>query len=336
MKIGRITILQTIVFVFLSTLAVCGNALVLYCISQNTRMQTVTGMFLVSLAVTDLGVGLISLPVSLVSAYNPILLSNKWFCDLNGTSMMLFLLSSLLTLGSISLQKYICVGFNKRTSFNKKTAKRCIAAIWVVSAGLSLAPVLGWSKYGTSKDGHQCGPFAWDIPGRIYSACILVIGFIIPITVMSYCYKSLYRKMREHNERMRANAVISPSLPSVQNQDNRRANRLEIRMIYTFMVIGIVFLCCWLPSGVLVILEFAQVEEPLEYELFALALAYGNSTLNPIIYAYRHQEFRRGFKSVLLMGVPKCCRRKVSDSSNEFERQAYVFGNNNARIPVTV
>eukprot|EP00795_Rhopilema_esculentum_P002924 gene2924-1166_t len=310
-----ITIVQTIAFISLSVMAICGNILVLYCTSRIKRMQTVTGIFLMNLAVTDLGVGLISLPVSLVSAHNHTLLSNKWFCDLNGASMVIFLLSSLLTLTCISVQKHMCVSYNMRSRFDKKVAIRCIIALWFISVGFGLAPVVGWSYYATSKDGYQCGPFAWEISGRTYSASIFIVGLVIPVSVMSYCYVRLYKTTRQHNTRMRVSAVTSSPKVSVRQQsDSRRTSRQETRMINTFIIIGIVFLLCWLPSGILVMLEFAKVEEPLEYEVFALTLAYGNSTLNPIIYAYRHQDFRRGFKNVLKMCIPKFCRREDDEA----------------------
>ena len=299
---------QNIAFPFLAVLIIGGNSLVLYCLITIKRMHTVTGLFLINLAFTDLGVGFISIPVTLVSTNKPGLVYQQWFCDINGISMVVFLLASLLTLTVLSIQKYLTVGYQMQSRFTKKVARRALAGIWFISFVFALGPVVGWSYYATSKHGHQCGPFAWTISGRIYSAFIFVIGMVIPITAMSYCYAKLYFKIRSHLGRMKVGVVLSRN-----ELANRRATLRESSMVQTLIIMGVVFITCWSPSAILVILEFAKVEEPVEFEVFALIFAYANSTMNPLIYALRHREFRRGFKDTFWRIFRSCV---VSESPN--------------------
>lgn len=281
---------QNIAFSMLFVLIVGGNLLVVYCLVTIKRMHTITGIFLLNLAATDLGVGFLSLPITLISINRPGMVKKQWFCDINGISMVVFLLASLLTMTSLSMQKYMTVGYQMRSRFTTNVAKRIIIAIWAVSSLFALGPVVGWSYYATSKHGRQCGPFAWTLSGRIYSACIFLMGVIIPITVMGYCYCRLYWKMRKHLNRMRVSTVVSRD-----DVASRRDTLRESRMIHTLIIMGVVFITCWSPSATLVGLEFGKVEEPLAFEVFALIFAYGNSMMNPFIYALRHEDFRRGF-----------------------------------------
>ena len=290
-----------VAFTLLGVLIICGNSLVVYCLITIKRMRTTTGLFLMNLAVTDLGVGLISIPVTLVSANMPGLVQQQWFCDINGMSMVIFLLASLLTLTTLSIQKYLTVGYQMQSRFTKAVAWRAMGGVWLVAFAFALGPVVGWSYYATSRDGHQCGPFAWTLSGRLYSAFIFIIGIVIPITVMSFCYTRLYMNIRDHSNRMKVGAVLSRS-----DLANRRATLRESRMIHTLIIMGFAFITCWSPSAILVILEFAKVEEPLEFEVFALIFAYGNSTMNPLIYGLRHEDFRRGFKGILEQIFPRC------------------------------
>ena len=288
-------------FAILGVLIICGNSLVVYCLLTIKRMRTITGLFLMNLAATDLGVGLISIPITLVSANIPGLVQQQWFCDINGMSMVIFLLASLLTLTTLSIQKYLTVGYQMQSRFTKKIAWRAIGGVWLVASVFALGPVVGWSYYATSRDGHQCGPFAWTLSGRLYSAFIFVIGIVIPITAMSFCYTRLYLNICDHSNRMKVGAVVSRS-----DLANRRATLRESRMIHTLIIMGFAFITCWSPSAILVILEFAKVEEPLEFEVFALIFAYANSTVNPLIYGLRHEDFRRGFKGILEKLFPRC------------------------------
>lgn len=310
---GWFSSVQNIAFAILGALIISGNSLVVYCLITIKRMHTVTGLFLTNLAFTDLGVGFISIPVTLVSANKPDLVHQQWFCNINGISMVIFLLASLLTLTAISIQKYLTVGYQMQSRFTKSVARRALVAIWFVSSIFALGPVVGWSYYATSKDGHQCGPFAWTVSGRVYSAFIFAIGMVIPITVMGYCYFKLYLNIRNHLGRMKVGMVMSRN-----ELANRRATLRESRMIKTLIIMGVVFLTCWSPSAILVVLEFAKVEEPLEFEVFALIFAYANSTMNPLIYALRHEDFRRGFKETFRRIFGTC---STNQSSNRRDRE---------------
>ena len=303
------SLVQNISLPILIFLIISGNSLVVYCLITIKRMHTITGLFLMNLAATDLGVGFISIPITLTSANTYGLVRKQWFCNLNGISMVIFLLASLLTLTALSVQKYMTVGYQMQSRFTRKIAKRVIIAVWSISSLFAFGPVVGWSYYATSKNGHQCGPFAWTISGRIYSACILTIGMIIPITVMSYCYYKLYWKMRSHIGRMRVSVVLSSN-----DLASRRATLRESRMIHTLIIMGVVFIICWSPSAILVALEFAKVDEPLEFEVFALIFAYANSTMNPLIYALRHEDFRRGFLDTFRRIFGRCTARSESNS----------------------
>ena len=89
---------------------IIGDILVFYCLFTIRELQTVSGTFLTDLAMTDLGVGLISLPLALGSIARKELLNDRWFCVMQRMSMALFIDASLLTLGLLSVLKYINVG----------------------------------------------------------------------------------------------------------------------------------------------------------------------------------------------------------------------------------
>ena len=299
---------QVIIFGAILIAIVIGNMLVLFCLKRIKELRTITKIFLRNLAVTDLGVGFFCIPTSLASSFHRGLSKKKWFCDLNGSTMIIFLFASILTLSSISVQKYASFGNRLQSLFTKRVARAFIATIWTISTIFAVGPIIGWSFYRASEGGFQCGPFAWTISGRVYSACLFIIGMLTPVAVMIFCYSRIFINMREYIGRKRTgNGGCSrdkelqqrASSSCSREKEIQRLATIETRMLNTLFIMAVMFTICWTPCMVLVVIEFAQLEDPLEFEVFALACAYASSAVNPFIYTLRHESFRRGFKRVI-------------------------------------
>eukprot|EP00112_Aurelia_sp_Birch-Aquarium-sp1_P008001 Seg1875.2 transcript_id=Seg1875.2/GoldUCD/mRNA.D3Y31 product="Beta-1 adrenergic receptor" protein_id=Seg1875.2/GoldUCD/D3Y31 len=312
-----------ILFSALLVAIVIGNMLVLYCLQRIKEVGAITKIFLRNLAVTDLGVGCFCIPTSLASSFHRGLSKKQWFCDLNGAAMIIFLFASILTLSSISVQKYSSVGNRLQSFFTKRVARAFIATIWTISTIFAVGPIIGWSFYKTSEGGFQCGPFAWTISGRVYSACLFIVGMLTPVAVMIFCYLKIFinisvyigRKRtdtcdpsRDKELQRRATSACSKdkelqrraASACSRDKEFQRLATIESRLLHTLFIMAISFAICWTPCMVLVIIEFAQLADPLEFEVFALACAYASSAVNPIIYTLRHESFRRSFKRVII------------------------------------
>ena len=301
----RITVICTLMIIVL-----VGNLMVLYCLLTIKEMQTVTGLFLTNLAVTDLGVGLINLPLSLASNIDHYLLHRSWFCDLQGFCLLLFVNASLLTLGVLSVQKYANVGYNTQGRFTKRLAKYLIGGVWIIAALFAMAPAFGWSKYTYSTGGHQCGPYADSVSGSIYTILLMVVCIIIPCAVMLYCYSKLYIMIHKHVHRVTCNEATN------ENTQTRTLSSVESHMIQTLIIMMIAFFICWLPILILYILKALSVRVSREFEIFVLLCASGNSAVNPILYAMRQKDFQRGFRRII-RGI--CLKSQMEDHNQTME-----------------
>lgn len=122
-----------------------------------------------------------------------------------------------------------------------------------------------------------------------------LIGFLLPLVVLLFCYCSLARLLNRHFEH-------GP------HPDRRRQRRL-LRVIVTLVL---AFFLCWLPLHVnktvsmLLEFEFLQYSCTLDQTLLAVhpyvtCLAYLNSCLNPLLYAACDPSFRRRCRRALLL-----------------------------------
>ncbi|KAG7463607.1 hypothetical protein MATL_G00178370 [Megalops atlanticus] len=128
-------------------LTVTGNILVIMAVSLEKKLQNATNYFLMSLAVADMLLGLLVMPVSMVT----ILYGYSWplppaLCPIWIYLDVLFSTASIMHLCAISLDRYIAIRnpihhsrFNSRTKAFMK-----IMAVWTISVGISMPiPVFG-------------------------------------------------------------------------------------------------------------------------------------------------------------------------------------------------
>ena len=288
----RVTVLGIVL-----SLGILGNSLVILCISRIKEMRTVTGVFLVNLAVSDLGVASICVPVAIAASVDSPMLGNPVLCNLNGFSLVFFFLASIQTLSAISVHKYITVVFAMRTTVTKNRARVVLAIVWIISLVLATGPTIGWSQYEYSPGRHQCSPKTpKSIGGYSHMASLLSFGYIIPVITMTFCYSRLYCTSRKHMRRLRANAITN---------DNEGTSERDL--INTLVIILLGFIVCWLPFVVYIVYGMQDLPIPFYMPSLAFLFGYGNSALNPIIYALRHKSFRKGFREVLTI----CFRAEV-------------------------
>lgn len=272
----------------LVVLTLVGNSLVLACIRKINEMKSVTGMFLANLAISDLGVGMICLPIAIAASVDETLLTRRSICNMDGFSLVLFFITSIQTLCAIGVQKYIAVVYAMRVTITRKRALLIIASIWILSIVLASGPLLGWSRYVYILGRHQCStPAPDDSLTLSHMLMLLSFGYIIPVFTMLFCYSRLYCTTRSHLRRLRVTAIADS------------VTMTESDLINTLVLVLLTFILCWLPF--VVYISYGITKRPIPYYLptIAFLFGYGNSTLNPIIYGIRHKSFRNAFREII-------------------------------------
>ena len=139
-------------------LIVVGNLLVCIAIATEKSLKPVQNWFIASLAVSDFLLGLVIMPFSLARELMGYWMFGQIWCDVHAALDVLLCTASINNLFMISLDRYWSVTQAVKY-LKKRTPSRAalmIAFVWVISAAVSLPPLVGWKKPNKPNDFPQC------------------------------------------------------------------------------------------------------------------------------------------------------------------------------------
>lgn len=227
-----------------------------------------------------------------------------------------------------------------------KRAREIIAILWILSFVIGLIPFLGWNSKKdvcgqrpnssseqdntTTRAGLIEGPGAG---GYLLQSCKLICYFesvvdmqymvyfnffvcvLLPLLIMLGIYIKIFTVARKQLRQI--------ELKCVGNGDSHHHGLLqrEVRAAKSLSIIVGLFVICWLPVHILncLTLFYKQLEKPGVVMYVAIILSHANSAVNPVIYAYRIQDFRNTFRKILAQHF-LCHREDLYLSSNGTRR----------------
>ncbi len=130
-----------------------------------------------------------------------------------------------------------------------------------------------------------------------------IVIYVIPLTIICVCYASMLIKLW---------VQVVPGDASANAQQQERQSRQKRKITYMVLVVVIVFMLCWLPFHVVnlwirVGQTYPRTKLASAMVTSARCLAYANSCLNPFVYAFMGENFRKYFRKA----CPFCYSNKV-------------------------
>ncbi|XP_064647501.1 5-hydroxytryptamine receptor-like [Lineus longissimus] len=172
---------------------IIGNVFVVAAIILERNLQSVANYLIMSLAVADLMVATLVMPISAVHE-----VTSKWFlgaevCDLWISFDVLCCTASILHLVAIALDRYWAV--TQVDYIRQRTAKRIIFMIilvWGFSICISIPPLFGWKDNNNPYESGVC-QISQDWGYTIFST---FGAFYMPLIVMMVIYYKIFRAAR--------------------------------------------------------------------------------------------------------------------------------------------
>uniref|UniRef100_UPI00398F643A histamine H2 receptor-like n=1 Tax=Pristiophorus japonicus TaxID=55135 RepID=UPI00398F643A len=278
-------------------ITIFGNVVICLAVGLNRKLQNRTNCFIVSLAVTDLLLGLLVMPFSAISE----LLDSEWpfgdiFCNVHTSLDVMLSTASILNLFMISLDRYCIVTaplrYNMLITPNRVAIS--LSLIWCISIMVSFLPInMGWNTKDLSVQSlpktNQCHLEL----NKVYTLVDAFITFYIPLAIMCLTYYRIFKIARDQAKRINTVngcTTVNPSLPTVK----------EYKATVTLATVMGVFIICWFPYFTVFTHEGISGHQS-DKTVYAVVLwlGYVNSALNPIIYAALNRDFRMAYQKLL-------------------------------------
>lgn len=316
--------------VLLMLLATVGNLLVCTAVIVDRRLRTIPNVFIVSLAVSDLLVALLGMPLSM---YNDI--GQHWelgevFCAVWLGIDFSVCLASIFNLYIISLHRYLQIvhGMWYKSWVTKTKARVFILVSWLSSVLVIFAALISGvlKPYRTDQNvlGNDCLPGFFSSP--TLGVLVVVVVYCIPCIVMIYFYLCIYRLAKAHAKNI--HRTRRPSLWSsksnrslMSRRDSGKSKKLQsfsVSCRKTALSLGALLgamILCWTPFFV-VIVVFLVCKLCASAAVYHVTcwMAYANSSINPIIYSVLNTGNFRQTMSNLMFHKPISSRRSPTVS----------------------
>lgn len=184
-------IVTGVVLSLVIVITIVGNILVCLAVFLVKKLRRPCNYLLVSLAVSDLCVAILVMPMALLYEILGRWSFGNFMCDLWVSFDVLSCAASILNLCMISVDRYYAI--TKPLEYGvKRTPKRmilCVSLVWLGAACISLPPLLIiGNEHEMNEDGPQC-VVCQNFGYQIYAT---LGSFYIPLTVMIVVYYKIF------------------------------------------------------------------------------------------------------------------------------------------------
>ncbi|XP_075886795.1 trace amine-associated receptor 13c-like [Nelusetta ayraudi] len=291
------TLLLYILLPSIALLTVALNLLVIISISHFRQLHTPTNLLLLSLAVSDLLVGLLLMPAQIL------LIGGCWFlgsfaCGLFYYSSFILTSASVGNMVLISIDRYvsICDPLSYPNKVTQVRVKVCVCVCWALSVLYNGVILRDFLKHP-------------DLYNSCYGQCIVVIDsttgavdvmltFVCPVAIIVVLYVRVFVVAVSQARAMRSHVTAV----SAQGSVTVRVKKSEIKAARTLGVVVGVFVICFCPYFY-PSLAGQDLSTSVAFSVFGVWLLYCNSCLNPLVYAFFYPWFRRAMRLIVTLQI---------------------------------
>ncbi|XP_003215281.1 motilin receptor [Anolis carolinensis] len=290
----------TAVCLLLLILGVGGNVLTVVVTSRSRDLRSTTSLYLGSLAVSDLLLLLLGLPMDLYRLWR----SRPWvlgtlLCRVWHWSGEACAYCSILHLTALTAERYVAICFPLRAKVlvTQQRVKALLVILWAIAL-LSAAPFLFLvgvqQASNTSSDNdftRECGPTDYAKQSGILGTMFWVTTsyFMLPCLCLYILHGLIARELL---------LVRKAHLGGTSYRNHQHTVRMLVVLILAFII-------CWLPFHIGRIMYINPENSRMMYfsqyfNIFALQLFYLSASINPILYNLVSKKYRAALYKLLV------------------------------------
>ncbi|XP_067639584.1 allatostatin-A receptor-like [Eurosta solidaginis] len=284
-----------LLFGFIGLAGLLGNGLVILVVLANQQMRSTTNLLIINLAISDILFVIFCVPFTAADYVLPTWPFGNLWCKFVQYMIVVTCHCSVYTLVLMSFDRFLAVVHPVR-SMSWRTERNAMLAIvcaWVLIVTSAIPVALAHSLR------------LYYFKGRNYTACVFrseeegwsLVGFqvsfflssyIVPLTLICFLYVGMLARL------WRSAPGCKPSAES------RKGKRRVTRMV---VIVVLAFAICWLPIHIILVLKawdkYPATPISVMIQIGSHVLAYTNSCINPFLYAFLSDNFRKAFFKIV-------------------------------------
>ncbi|KAF3844406.1 hypothetical protein F7725_007569 [Dissostichus mawsoni] len=259
--------------------SLASNIVVLLMFVKFKELRTATNIIIINLALTDIGVAGIGYPMSAASDIHGSWKFGYTGCQIYAALNIFFGMASIGLLTVVAIDRYLTIC---RPDIGQKMTMRSynliILAAWLNAVFWSSMPVVGWASYAPDPTGATC-TINWrnnDASFISYTMAVIAVNFIVPLSVMLYCYYNVSVTMKRYKASNGLNSI------NMDWTDQMDVTKMSIVMIVMFLV-------AWSPYSIVCLwASFGDPKRiPAAMAIIAPLFAKSSTFYNPCIYVQK-------------------------------------------------
>lgn len=273
------------------------NLMVIIVITINKRLHTVTNVFISTLSFSDIMLCAFNLPFQLHYGITDYWSFGSILCQIIMPMFAVPVFMSTLAMLMIAIERYILIVFPFRKKLTIKMALVIVFVIIIFSVVCSI-PIILHTEH--SEEIIDLRPYIQDIikksfcienwklkTSRAYTMFVFVLQFFIPYIIISVLYFQIYKVLKKR------------PIKRKETRKNYQTTRILIAITTTFTI-------SWLPFQIFSIVSYFNPNISTHlgpaYKLTDLILkiiAMSSSCVNPFLYGWLNDKFRKEFGTML-------------------------------------
>ena len=304
-----VAIFVPIIFGIITVVGFIGNLLVMIVVISNKQMRNTTNLLIINLAVADLLFIIICVPFTGAMYALPVWPFGNVFCKIYQYMIHVTAYASAYTLVLMSLDRYLAV-VHPICSMTIRTERNTYIAIglsWILIMSLNVPLILDFKQVNyvfheeersvclNEKVRHD------PRQAKIFYSCFFAFSYVIPLSAVCILYSSMLHRLLYGN---------TPG-----GKQSKESLHSKKRVTHMVVMVVLAFALCWLPINIILMIQyFGSYPESTAFvglQIASNCLAYLNSCLNPFLYAFLSENFRKSFQKLLC-----CCKEAQSVHPN--------------------
>ncbi|XP_052319708.1 G-protein coupled receptor 54-like [Oncorhynchus keta] len=301
-------------FALIMLVGLIGNSLVIYVISKHRQMRTATNFYIANLAATDIIFLVCCVPFTATLYPLPGWIFGNFMCKCVAFLQQVTVQATCITLTAISGDRCYVTVYPLKSLRHRTPRVAMIVSIciWIGSFILS-TPIFMYQRI---EEGYWYGPrhycmerFPSKTLERAFILYQFIAAYLLPVITISFCYTLMLKRVGQ---------------PSVEPVDNNyqvhllseRTVTLRSKISKMVVVIVLLFTICWGPIQLFALFQSFYPNYRVNYATYKIktwanCMSYANSSINPIVYGFMGDSFRKSFKKTFHF----LFKHKVRDSS---------------------